>query len=445
MTVTLTAAESFTPEPYFRAARGLASQRRIANDVADGINSIQSLAAEDWRGEAATAFAVRTDSVSGSVKELAISLDRHADLLTWYASAKTAVCERAVAAARRMKAAGFEVSDDWRLSLSDKQKRGTGRGFLIIQMASMQIALNAFAHAITLVDVQATAQLTNGGAAAPMSPHDAAYATSNGYTTGDSPDRTINFDDDFPFGSKRGEATPEDLKLWLKWEAMLRGAQMLRPDLDDALPMYEHFRDASGTPMTFDFEEAYREDASIRKEIDSEMNEVVAAANELAQNGYTDTDFHSEIKTSTFYPETENWQKAVGGYSYYSDTTMKVEGDTITVTTTITAKDRWNFNDGAGDIATGTPDSENGRFEELGWAQSFDTSGTVTRTVSWRVGEEPPQFGDDATQDVGGWRNDESRDRNDWRSGWDNGGGRYPRNEPGGDDKVNRYPDGRQY
>ncbi|WP_103062682.1 hypothetical protein [Actinomyces qiguomingii] len=50
MTITLTAAKSFTPEPYFQAARGLASQARTVKDVADGITSVQSLAAEDWRG-----------------------------------------------------------------------------------------------------------------------------------------------------------------------------------------------------------------------------------------------------------------------------------------------------------------------------------------------------------------------------------------------------------
>ncbi|MBE6474929.1 MAG: WXG100 family type VII secretion target [Actinomyces succiniciruminis] len=445
MTITLTATKSFTPEPYYQAARGLATQGRAVKDVADGITSVQSIATEDWRGAAATAFIAHSDSVTTSAKQLATNLNRHADLLTWYASAKNTVCERAVSAAQQMEAAGFDVSDNWKLSLSDAQKRGTGRGFLIIQMAAMQVTLNAFVQAICLVDTQASAQLTGSGPATPLSPQDVPYATSNGYTTGDPPDRTINFDDYFPFGSKRGEATQEDLKQWLKWEAMLRGGQMLRPDLDDSLPMYEHFRDASGTPMTFDLEEGYREDASIRNEIDGEMNEVVAAANELAQNGYTDTEFHSQNKTNSYTPVTENWQKTVGGYTYYSDSNLKVEGDTITVTTTITARDRWNFNEGEADIATGTPDSVNGRFEELGWAQSFDTSGAVTRTVSWKVGEEPPNFGDDTSQDVGGWRNDESRDRNDWRGGWDNGGGRYPRHEPGGDDKLNRFPDGRGY
>ncbi|RAX19722.1 hypothetical protein DRB06_11665 [Actinomyces sp. Z5] len=306
MTITLTAAKSFTPEPYYQAARGLATQGRTVKDVADGIASVQSIAAEDWRGAAATAFIAHTDSVTTSAKQLTTNLDRHADLLMWYASAKSTVCERAVSAAQQMEAAGFDVSDNWKLSLSDAQKQGTGRGFLIIQMATMQVTLNAFVQAISLVDTQAAAQLTGSGPATPLSSQDIPYTTSNGYTTGESPDRTIEFDDDFPFKSKQGEATSDDVKAWLKWEAMLRGAQLLRPDLDDSLPMYEHYRDASGTPMTFDFEEGYREDASIRKEIDGEMNEVVVAANELAQNGYTDTEFHSQNKVNSYYPVTEN-------------------------------------------------------------------------------------------------------------------------------------------
>lgn len=117
----------------------------------------------------------------------------------------------------------------------------------------------------------------------------------------------------------------------------------------------------------------------------------------------------------------------------------------------MTARDRWNFDAGKSDNVTGTPDSENGRFEELGWAQSFDTSGTVTRTYTWKVGEEPPI--PDASDTTGGYSRDGGRGSADEsRGGRDDqgdlrteGGGRYPRAEPGGDDKINRYPDGREY
>ena len=31
-----------------------------------------------------------------------------------------------------------------------------------------------------------------------------------------------------------------------------------------------------------------------------------------------------------------------------------------------------------------------GVFEELGWGKSFDSSGSLTRTYTWKVGEQPP-------------------------------------------------------
>ena len=105
---------------------------------------------------------------------------------------------------------------------------------------------------------------------------------------------------------------------------------------------------------------------------------------------------------------------------------------------------RGRNNAGAGDIAAKVKGDENGRFEELGWARSFDTSGTVTRTYTWKVGEEPPQIDIDSADGPGGTRN--GPDRGDERGGvGENGGMRAPRAEPHAPDKVNRYPDGREY
>ena len=63
-------------------------------------------------------------------------------------------------------------------------------------------------------------------------------------------------------------------------------------------PMYEHFRDGSGTPMTFDYEEGYKEDPAIRREINREMNQTLVAANELVKEGSTSVDFHSGVRKS---------------------------------------------------------------------------------------------------------------------------------------------------
>ncbi|MGH3980052.1 MAG: hypothetical protein ACRDRZ_13805 [Pseudonocardiaceae bacterium] len=90
-----------------------------------------------------------------------------------------------------------------------------------------------------------------------------------------------------------------------------------------------------------------------------------------------------------YYPQTENWQKAIGGYQVWSHGDVRVDGDTVTMEITVRGEDRYNFNGGQNDIATGAPDDENGRFTEIGWAKPFDTHGSLTRTVTWQLGDVP--------------------------------------------------------
>jgi len=54
---------------------------------------------------------------------------------------------------------------------------------------------------------------------------------------------------------------------------------------------------------------------------------------------------------------------------------------------TLHAEDRYNFNPGMADIATGTPDSENIRFEITGLAHQYMHNGQLTRTVTWQGGQ----------------------------------------------------------
>lgn len=455
MTATLFAARSFDSGPYFSAAQGLESQGRQVSQAVQDISNVRMSVADDWEGQSATAFTAKTRSVENSGQRLSKDLSLHAQLLNWYAGAKSRACKSAVAVADSAKAKGFDISDTWQLSLSAKQIAGKNIGFQLLEMAVFQVVIYAHASLIDQVDSQAITLLGGGGGAStvaaaspgvPAKNSSDPHVTSNGYTVGKVPERKFDFDDYYPFGSKKGQDTWDDHKSWWKWEAYLRGGQALRPDLDDALPMYEHYRDKSGAPMTFDFEEGYQEDLGIRREVNGEMKQTLAAANELVKAGYTSIDFHSGVKgaSDANYPQTENWQKTVGDYSYYSYSNLSIDGDTVTLTTAVTAKDRWNFNAGAADNAAGAKDSENGRFEELGWARSFDTSGTVTRTYTWKVGEEPPQIDIDSADGPGGTRN--GPDRGDERGGvGENGGMRAPRAEPHAPDKVNRYPDGREY
>jgi len=435
VTATLSAARSFASEPYFSAAQELDSQGRLISQAAEDVSNVRASVVDNWQGKAATAFAAKTKSVEDSGQQLSKNLNSHAQLLSWYASAKSKACKSAVAVAESAKAKGFDVSDAWKVSLSLQQLVGNNVGLQIFEMAIFQLVIDTHVSLIEQVDSQAiialggNGKLTASSSGAPTNKSTKPHVTSNGYTVGKVPERKFNFDNDFPFGSKKGQDTWSDHKSWWKWEAMLRGGQTLRPDLDDALPMYEHYRDKSGTSMTFDFEEGYKEDAGIRREVNGEMSQTLTAANELVKEGHTSVDFHSGVKESGKYPETENWQKTVGGYSYYSDSQLKVDGDTVTLTTTMTAKDRWNFDRKKQDMGTGIPDSENGRFEELGWAKSFETSGTVTRTYTWKVGEEPPIVDDNTNDGPGGTRNEsDTGDERGTRGEGGEGGMRESRN-----------------
>ncbi len=50
---------------------------------------------------------------------------------------------------------------------------------------------------------------------------------------------------------------------------------------------------------------------------------------------------------------------------------------------TLHAEDRYNFNPGATDIATGIPDSANGVFELTGLAKQYMNYATLTRMLRW--------------------------------------------------------------
>lgn len=44
-------------------------------------------------------------------------------------------------------------------------------------------------------------------------------------------------------------------------------------------------------------------------------------------------------------------------------------------------EDLYNFHQGQSDIASGTPDTVNGRFAELGWAKEFKTYGSYKTSI----------------------------------------------------------------
>ncbi|MGW0050843.1 hypothetical protein [Nocardia cyriacigeorgica] len=219
-------------------------------------------------------------------------------------------------------------------------------------------------------------------------------------------------DDTFEYDSKRpGLGDYVDAA---EWRAKLEAGELVRTDLDDATSMYRHYWENNGEPIEFDYDEAYREDSVIRGAVDTEITQAAAAADQFVRDGQTNfqmTGGPMNIGQDTPYPDTENWQKAVGGYQQWSHSNVRVEDGRVVMEITVEANDYYNFDRGKDDLATGTPDETNGRFAELGWAKPFESNGSLTRTVSWEVGQ-PPETAT-VTESSGPQRNPSREDRID--------------------------------
>lgn len=205
-----------------------------------------------------------------------------------------------------------------------------------------------------------------------------------------------DFKDDYQY-DPNAVPTEKDRQNMTKWSAQLLGGELVRPDLDDSTALYRHYLENKGTPAEFDYSEAYNEDSHVKKSIDTEISRATQAADQMVRDGHTNFSITGDNRTvgdrdpGLPYPETENWQKTIGGYQQWSHGDVRVEGNRVYMDITVEAQDRYNFDKGKTDIATGAPDSANGRFAELGWAKNFDTHGSITRTISWEVGQ-PPSY-----------------------------------------------------
>lgn len=127
------------------------------------------------------------------------------------------------------------------------------------------------------------------------------------FVLGDPTRPPLKWDEDFPYDPN---ATPtwEDRPAWLRWKAMLKGGDVLRSDLDDALSAYRHYMDGSGDPLTVNYEtvnyeEAYREDPAIRRIVDSEISSAQQAAERLARESNLTSFKITGDPTSSHHPE----------------------------------------------------------------------------------------------------------------------------------------------
>ena len=201
---------------------------------------------------------------------------------------------------------------------------------------------------------------------------------------------TFTFDEDFPYDPNE-TPTISDSFSWVYWGDKAEAAAYFT-DMDNAVGAYLHYRNGNGADRTFSFEEYINEDSEGANTINNLNNILKSELPKIlpyqGQRDFYINPLAAGSSSNLFrYPASENWQKTIGAYYFWI--TGKVTATEINnklkykVTYTLHAIDRYNFNRGAADIATGTPDNVNGRFSTLGWAHSYLHNGIYEREIEF--------------------------------------------------------------
>ena len=181
-----------------------------------------------------------------------------------------------------------------------------------------------------------------------------------------------------------------------------------RLELEDGIEAYHHFLNGEGEPRSFDYGTFLDEDrsgqviehnalADSRAAADEGYRQLVASGQAPADGPVTFEVTSDQIGVSERnfrypYPDEENWQKAIGGHSMWTTTsvtyTPQPDGTVrAAAVVTLHAEDRFNFNRDQQDIATGQPDALRGVLEESGLAQQYTQSGVRSYDVTWNEGD----------------------------------------------------------
>lgn len=138
--------------------------------------------------------------------------------------------------------------------------------------------------------------------------------------------------------------------------------------------------------MKIDLQKAFEEDSYYMSRRNEMIKEAQLAAETLHKEVGSD-EFSMTGGLFSFYNGTsQNWQKTLGAFNAWGSANVIYADGVYTMEYTIHVKDRYNFNRGQSDIASGVSDDVNGVFAELGWAKSFITYGETTITISWEEG-----------------------------------------------------------
>lgn len=208
---------------------------------------------------------------------------------------------------------------------------------------------------------------------------------------------SIVFDNGFLDKYKPRKPTAADFLALTQWKFKLEIAEKVRFDLEEACIAYRHFLMAGGLPRSFSYEAYVYNDesgattlANAMRDIQDGAEIIYEADKTVKQFSLTGDQIPCGSNTLYPYPETENWQKAIGGHVIWLSGNCKVVergAETwLVLDMVLHAEDRYNFNPGAKDIATDIPDSDNGIFEITGLAKQYTQTAELKRRIEWKYG-----------------------------------------------------------
>lgn len=222
-----------------------------------------------------------------------------------------------------------------------------------------------------------------------------------------------------PIPIETREPTREERKFYLEQIAKvygLDGADDILPgddfsgrimNLDDALEAYKHFLTGDGEDRYFDYDKfldndysgkivKYNANLDARVAAEQLYNKAVASGDVSSNEPYSFSFTSDVLKVGGNgrypYPDTENWQKAIGGHPLWTETKVtfipQADGSVIAeATTNLNVEDRYNFNRGSFDIQTGDPDDLRGVLEECGLAHQYTNYASTSFENNWTLGD----------------------------------------------------------
>ena len=185
----------------------LGEQLRANQEKLDDIAHAKETIASGMQGQSAQAMIAKLDALEQKINDHITSIQETQAAITTYRTNKKQLQREVIDYVDSVELDGFSVSNVWVILPSDTMLAALSPLYIggkFIAAGIMQQRLVALVETFVRYDLQAAVH--SGSDVKP-------YTTSGGFSTIE-PDRTIEWDDDFPHGSKAGQDTPEDWDNW---------------------------------------------------------------------------------------------------------------------------------------------------------------------------------------------------------------------------------------